>query len=130
MLASIPASMLNQNPPDLGIPNRIDLKASRFSIAASGMVLALAAPPTSATAAITDPIFALVEAHRSAAVAHSAACAEQTRREQILIDEGIDFAHLLRWYRSAGQSSRTAISRSRTTPIRSAKRRWRKRTLH
>ena len=31
MLASIPASMLNQNPPDLGIPNRIDLKASRFS---------------------------------------------------------------------------------------------------
>ena len=30
MLASIPASMLNQNPPDLGIPNRIDLKASRF----------------------------------------------------------------------------------------------------
>src|SRR5947209_945138 len=32
MLASIPASMLNQNPPDLGIPNRIDLKASRFSL--------------------------------------------------------------------------------------------------
>ena len=31
MLASIPASMLNQNPPDLGIPNRIDLKTSRFS---------------------------------------------------------------------------------------------------
>src|SRR2546421_6308574 len=30
MLASIPASMLNQNPPDLGIPNRINLKASRF----------------------------------------------------------------------------------------------------
>jgi hypothetical protein len=59
------------------------------SIAASGTVLALAAPPTSATAAITDPIFALIEAHRSAAVAHSAACAEQTRREQVLIDEGI-----------------------------------------
>ena len=32
MLASIPASMLNQNPPDLGIPNRIDLKTSRFSV--------------------------------------------------------------------------------------------------
>ncbi len=31
MLASIPASMLNQNRPDLGIPNRIDLKTSRFS---------------------------------------------------------------------------------------------------
>src|SRR5713226_5867064 len=32
MLASIPASMLNQNRPDLGIPNRIDLKTSRFRI--------------------------------------------------------------------------------------------------
>ena len=31
MLASLPASMLNQNPSDLGIPNRIDLKASRSS---------------------------------------------------------------------------------------------------
>jgi hypothetical protein len=30
MLASSPASMLNQNRPDLGIPNRIDLKTSRF----------------------------------------------------------------------------------------------------
>src|SRR5665647_1315408 len=32
MLASFPASMLNQNSPDLGIPNRIDLKASRSSV--------------------------------------------------------------------------------------------------
>ena len=32
MLASIPASMLNQNGPDLGIPNRIDLKTSRFKV--------------------------------------------------------------------------------------------------
>jgi hypothetical protein len=31
ILASIPASMLNQNSPDLGIPNRVDLKASRLS---------------------------------------------------------------------------------------------------
>jgi hypothetical protein len=31
MLASFPASMLNQNGPDLGIPNQINLKASRFS---------------------------------------------------------------------------------------------------
>ena len=31
MLASVPASMLNQNSPDLGIPNRIELKTSRFS---------------------------------------------------------------------------------------------------
>ena len=40
MLASIPASMLNQNGPDLGIPNRIDLKTSRFS-AATASVIAL-----------------------------------------------------------------------------------------
>jgi len=32
MLASFPASMLNQNGPDLGIPNRIDLKTSRFRL--------------------------------------------------------------------------------------------------
>ena len=31
MLASFPASMLNQNKPDSGIPNRISLKSSRFS---------------------------------------------------------------------------------------------------
>ena len=31
MLASVPASMLNQNTSDLGILNRIDLKTSRFS---------------------------------------------------------------------------------------------------
>jgi hypothetical protein len=31
MLASIPASILNQNQPDLGIPNRLTLKASRSS---------------------------------------------------------------------------------------------------
>src|SRR5260370_2485440 len=30
MVASVPASMLNQNTSDLGIPNRIDLKTSRF----------------------------------------------------------------------------------------------------
>jgi DNA-binding transcriptional LysR family regulator len=29
MLASLPASMLNQNRPDLGIPNRFNLKTSR-----------------------------------------------------------------------------------------------------
>ena len=31
MLASIPASILNQNRPDLGIPNRFRIKSSRFS---------------------------------------------------------------------------------------------------
>ena len=32
MPASLPASMLNQNSPDLGIQNRFNLKASRFSV--------------------------------------------------------------------------------------------------
>jgi hypothetical protein len=31
MLASIPASMMNQKPLDLGIPNRFNLTSSRFS---------------------------------------------------------------------------------------------------
>jgi hypothetical protein len=31
MLASIPASMVNQKPADLGIPNRFKLSSSRFS---------------------------------------------------------------------------------------------------
>ena len=34
MLASSPASMMNQNPIDLGIPNRFSLNSSRFSHAA------------------------------------------------------------------------------------------------
>jgi len=32
MLASFPASMVNQKPTDLGIPNRFKLNSSRFSI--------------------------------------------------------------------------------------------------
>jgi hypothetical protein len=32
MLASIPASILNQRPDDLGIPNRFTLKSSRSSV--------------------------------------------------------------------------------------------------
>ena len=31
MLASVPASMVNQKPTDLGIPNRFKLNSSRFS---------------------------------------------------------------------------------------------------
>jgi len=32
MLASIPASMVNQKPADLGIPNRFKLNSSRSSV--------------------------------------------------------------------------------------------------
>jgi hypothetical protein len=35
MLASYPASMMNQKQADLGIPKRIDLTPSRFNLAAS-----------------------------------------------------------------------------------------------
>jgi hypothetical protein len=38
MLASIPASILNQTRPDLGIPNRFRLKSSRFSPAMAAKV--------------------------------------------------------------------------------------------
>src|SRR5438270_6746824 len=36
MLASNPASMVNQKPPDLGIPNRFRLASSRFRAALAG----------------------------------------------------------------------------------------------
>jgi hypothetical protein len=42
--------------------------------------LTLASPPARAA---DDPVFALIEAHRSARAAHLAAIAEQTRLEQI-----------------------------------------------
>jgi hypothetical protein len=38
MLASFPASMVNQKPADLGIPNRFNLTTSRFSQKFSGKV--------------------------------------------------------------------------------------------
>jgi hypothetical protein len=61
-------------------------------VAAGGTVLALAAiPPAPALAAPTglaDPVFSLIEAHRTAVEAHYSAVTEQDRREAILIDEG------------------------------------------
>jgi hypothetical protein len=54
-------------------------------IAAGGAVLAMATiPPASATAAPTgalDPVFSLIEAHRTASVAHAVACDEQAHLE-------------------------------------------------
>ena len=45
--------------------------------------------PQSANAlqGVSDPTFALIEAHRAAENAHCAACSEYSRREQIAIDE-------------------------------------------
>jgi len=67
-------------------------------VAAGGTVLALAtippapaatAPASALASGEADPIFALIETHREAAWKYAAACAEQSRREGILIDEGI-----------------------------------------
>jgi hypothetical protein len=35
MLASFPASMVNQKSPDLGIPNRFSINSSRFNVGSS-----------------------------------------------------------------------------------------------
>jgi hypothetical protein len=55
-------------------------------VAAGGTVLALATiPPASAAAApagLADPVFSLIEAHRTASALHSAALREQARLEE------------------------------------------------
>src|SRR5258708_19145878 len=56
-------------------------------VAAGGTILALAAfppvPTTAAPAGALDPVFGLIEAHRTAQAAHLVALAEQNRLEQI-----------------------------------------------
>jgi hypothetical protein len=44
MPASFPASMVNQKPPDLGIPNRFSLNSSRFSRLNSAISSSLESP--------------------------------------------------------------------------------------
>src|ERR1041385_3362217 len=41
MLASIPVSMVNQKPAELGIPNRFKLNSSRFSLSAAALAAAV-----------------------------------------------------------------------------------------
>jgi hypothetical protein len=82
----------------LDVPSRRRFRSQAAGAAAGGTVLALAA--VSATVAADrpaaapadrepDPIFAKIEAHRVAERAYAAACSEQSRREQIVLDEGI-----------------------------------------
>jgi hypothetical protein len=54
-----------------------------------GTAIAGSAIACQPAAAADDPIFALIESHRAAQAAHNAACREQSRREETLIDEGI-----------------------------------------
>jgi hypothetical protein len=65
--------------------------------AAGGAALALATVSAKAGAAVpmavlapsgVDPIFALIEAYRTAAKTHAEACSEFSRREEILIEQG------------------------------------------
>ena len=60
-----------------------------FLSTAASVAAAATVAPTALAMTAEDPTFALIEAHRAAETAHVAACAEQDRREQILINEGI-----------------------------------------
>jgi hypothetical protein len=74
--------------PPLNTP--VDQTRRRFlstaaGIAAGSTALALAIPPARAA---DDPIFALIEAHRTTADALFKACLDISRRQEILINEG------------------------------------------
>jgi hypothetical protein len=56
---------------------------------AGGAAAAMVVPVAALASGEPDPIFKEIEAHREAQEAHAAACHEQSRREDILIDEGI-----------------------------------------
>jgi hypothetical protein len=63
-------------------------------VAAGGAALALAIPPASAAAApagLADPVFSLIEAHRTAMAAYDVALAEHTRLDRL----GDPTAHLI-----------------------------------
>jgi len=60
-----------------------------FLSTTAGAAAAAALAPAALASTQADPTFALIEAHRAAEAAHVTACAEYSRREQVLIDEGI-----------------------------------------
>ena len=73
-------------------PSRRGFLAQAAVVAAGGAALGVALPlPVSAGGAerVLDPTFALIEAHRAAEAAHMVACAEHSKCERIVIDEGI-----------------------------------------
>ena len=67
----------------------ISTRRAFLSTTAAAAAAAVAAPATVLASAQSDPTFARIEAHRAAEAAHVAACTEYSRREQVLIDEGI-----------------------------------------
>jgi hypothetical protein len=75
---------------DVSAPAPTGLARRAFVTALAGAAAAaLVAPAASLASGGPDPIFALIETHRALAKEYAAACAEQSRREEILIDEGI-----------------------------------------
>jgi hypothetical protein len=82
--------IFQSNPVDATSRRRFLTNAA--GVAAGGAVLALATiPPVSAAAApmgLPDPVFGLIEAHRTASAANSVALAEQAQRD--LIADGTD----------------------------------------
>jgi hypothetical protein len=79
-------------------PSRRRFLSQAAGVAAGGTVLALAAVSATADAAAptvalassgTDPIFALIEEYRAAAKTAAAAASELSRREEMLLEQGL-----------------------------------------
>jgi hypothetical protein len=68
-------------------PTRRRFLSTVTSVAAGGAVLGMAAIPTAAVAKLPasplDPIYGIIDHHRAACIAHSAALVEQTRLEEL-----------------------------------------------
>jgi hypothetical protein len=77
------ADSVHSTPPSNTSALPVDPTRRRFLSTAGGAVLALATiPPAAAAAApagMADPVFGLIEAHRTASVTHSVALEEQAR---------------------------------------------------
>jgi hypothetical protein len=85
--STLPTNMSATNPPGPVDPTRRRFLSQAAGVAAGGAVLALATiPPVSAATApagLADPVFGLIEAHRTATAAHTVALKEQERLESI-----------------------------------------------
>jgi hypothetical protein len=68
-------------------PTRRRFLSQAAGVAAGGTILALTtippAPATAAPAGLPDPVFSLIEAHRTARAAHLVALEEQNRLDRI-----------------------------------------------
>lgn len=65
-----------------------DTTSRRRFLAGAAVATLVGAPAMAGAAEQTDPVFALIEAHRAVAKQYAEAAADLSRREQTLIDEG------------------------------------------